>query len=670
VQAAYLEQEHQNETNSHWVVIRAYFNERGLVRQQLESFNRFLKHGIQEVVDDTSAMSIRPRETYLPGARPVDMRYEIGFGNVILSLPKYEDEVTDESLNVHPNEARLRNLTYESYIHVQVKWTAFDNSTGTQQGEEEMSEELIGKVPIMVRSRNCHLDGLNDRARTQLGECKFDQGGYFIINGREKVIIAQERQAYNRIYAFHKREPSKIEWSVEVRSITENVNRPLTAFDLLIYRRSTRKEVLEGHQVRARLPTLRAPIPVVILFRALGVTNSDKKILQHVVYDFSDTEMLERFRPSLDEARPIRDTDAARAFIGSRASAEAVRREERVRFAVDCLQKNFIPHVGVDASSACRTRKAFYLGYMTHKLLQCSLGRRGEDDRDHFGNKRMDMSGPMIGGLFRQLFYNVYKDMRAYLQKSMDRGRQLNIPLSIKHQTISSGLKYSLATGNWGVRGGTVSKTGVSQILERLTYASTLSHLRRLNTPLGREGKQATPRMLHNTHWGMVCPCETPEGSSVGLVKNLSLMAHVSVGCSPAGVLSLLQESGMLPLDDSSPSHISYSTKVFVNGNWVGYIPEDADPKSVASSIRELRRSGELEPEVSVFRDIGDQELHVFTDAGRTCRPLYIVDPLEDEEDDAGLDMEFDDEGNPIVPEAGGAGKQAAGGQEQPERCQ
>lgn len=563
---------------------------------------------------------------------------------------------------MHPNEARLRNLTYESYVHVQVKWTAFNNATGAQTGEEEMSEELIGKVPIMVRSRNCHLDGLNDKARTQLGECKFDQGGYFIINGREKVIIAQERQAYNRIYAFHKKEPSKIEWSVEVRSMTENVNRPLTAFDLLMYRRSTRKEVLEGHQIRARIPTLRAPIPVVILFRALGVTNSDKRILQHVVYDFSDTEMLERFRPSLDEARPIRDTDAARAFIGSRASAEAVRREERVRFAVDCLQKNFVPHVGVDPSSACRTRKAFYLGYMTHKLLQCSLGRRGEDDRDHFGNKRMDMAGPMIGGLFRQLFYNVYKDMRTYLQKSMDRGRQLNIPLSIKHQTISGGLKYSLATGNWGVRGGTVSKTGVSQILERLTYASTLSHLRRLNTPLGREGKQATPRMLHNTHWGMVCPCETPEGSSVGLVKNLSLMAHVSVGCSPAGVMSLLNESGMLTLDDCSPSHISYATKVFVNGNWVGYIPEDADPKSVASSIRDLRRSGELEPEVSVFRDIGDQELHVFTDAGRTCRPLYIVDPLEEDEED-GLgggddgDLEYDEDGNLV---SAGAERQAA----------
>jgi DNA-directed RNA polymerase II subunit RPB2 len=66
--------------------------------------------------------------------------------------------------------------------------------------------------------------------------------------------------------------------------------------------------------------------------------------------------------------------------------------------------------------------------------------------------------------------------------------------------------------------------------LNRLTFASTLSHLRRVNCPTGREGKNPKPRQLHNSQWGVICPAETPEGHQVGLVKNLALMAQVTVG--------------------------------------------------------------------------------------------------------------------------------------------
>jgi DNA-directed RNA polymerase II subunit RPB2 len=194
--------------------------------------------------------------------------------------------------------------------------------------------------------------------------------------------------------------------------------------------------------------------------------------------------------------------------------------------------------------------------------------------------------------------------------------------MAVKAQTITNGLKYSLATGNWGDQKKSMSsKAGVSQVLNRYTFASTLSHLRRCNTPLGREGKIAKPRQLHNTHWGMVCPAETPEGQACGLVKNLALMACISVGSLSAPVIEFLQEWGLESLEENA-NHQG-ATKVFVNGVWMGI---HRDAPNLVKTLRRLRRKEDISPEVSVVRDIREKELRLYTDAGRVCRPLFIVE--------------------------------------------
>lgn len=194
--------------------------------------------------------------------------------------------------------------------------------------------------------------------------------------------------------------------------------------------------------------------------------------------------------------------------------------------------------------------------------------------------------------------------------------------MAVKTQTITNGLKYSLATGNWGDQKKSMSsKAGVSQVLNRYTYASTLSHLRRCNTPLGREGKIAKPRQLHNTHWGMVCPAETPEGQACGLVKNLSLMSLISVGTPSAPVIEFLEEWGMETLEENA--HSTNLTKVFVNGVWIGV---HRDPLHLMETIRNLRRTNDIEDEVSLSRDIREKEVRIYTDAGRVLRPLFIVE--------------------------------------------
>lgn len=377
-----------------------------------------------------------------------------------------------------------------------------------------------------------------------------------------------------------------------------------------------------GQRIVATLPYIKQEVPIIIVFRALGFV-SDRDILEHIIYDFEDPEMMEMVKPSLDEAFVIQEQNVALNFIGSRGAKPGVTKEKRIKYAKEVLQKEMLPHVGV--SDFCETKKAYFLGYMVHRLLLAALGRRELDDRDHYGNKRLDLAGPLLAFLFRGMFKNLLKEVRIYAQKFIDRGKDFNLELAIKTRIISDGLKYSLATGNWGdQKKAHQARAGVSQVLNRLTFASTLSHLRRLNSPIGRDGKLAKPRQLHNTLWGMVCPAETPEGHAVGLVKNLALMAYISVGSQPSPILEFLEEWSMENLEEISPAAIADATKIFVNGCWVGI---HKDPEQLMNTLRKLRRQMDIiVSEVSMIRDIREREIRIYTDAGRICRPLLIVE--------------------------------------------
>jgi len=666
-----------------WTVISAYFAEKGLVRQQLDSFDEFIQNTMQELVDDSGELTVKPEAQYTPGRASSDRKtFLVLFNQVYVSKPTATERDGTTS-NMFPHEARLRNMTYSSPIYVDVSCIEHKSSNlhqGSQaelciQGEwypcaiTEMNnglatvtyeiaepftknsmvriikeeqvdissrlrrlddnawthhtdspKEFLGYVPIMLRSRFCVLADKSDRELCELGECIYDQGGYFVINGSEKVVVAQERMSNNHVYCFRKKQPHKYSWVVECRSHVEHGARPTSTIYMQMYNNAGRGQS-RGNQIRVTLPYVRVDIPVIIVFRALGFV-ADRDVLEHIVYDFGDTEMMERLRPSLDEAFVVQNQTTALDFIGRRGSATNLGRSKRVQYAKELLQKEVLPHVGTEEQSD--TKKAFFCGYIVHKLLMCSLERLDEDDRDHYGKKRLDLAGPLLGGLFRMLFRKLTKDVLAYLQKCIDEGRDFNLASAIKSRLITDGLRYSLATGNWGDRKD-ASRAGVSQVLNRLTYASTLSHLRRLNTPLGREGKQAKPRQLHNTHWGFICPAETPEGQAVGLVKNLALMAYVSVGSPQSPILEFLEEWSMENLEEISPQTITDpgTTKIFVNGSWVGV---HRDPFTLESTLRSLRRQIDIDPEVSVVRDIKEKELRVYTDAGRVCRPLLIVE--------------------------------------------
>ncbi|KAK3078456.1 DNA-dependent RNA polymerase II, partial [Coniosporium uncinatum] len=371
--------------------------------------------------------------------------------------------------------------------------------------------------------------------------------------------------------------------------------------------------------IKTTLPYVKDDIPIGIVFRALGIV-SDEDILNHICFDRNDTQMLEMLKPCIEEAFFIQDREIALDFIGKRANHSGVK-EKRIKYAREILQKEFLPHISTLEGQ--ETRKAFFLGYMINRLCQCALGRRDEDDRDHFGKKRLDLAGPLMANLFRQLWAKLMKDVFKMLQKTVEGGKEMNIHLAVKASTISNGLKYSLATGNWGEqKKAASSRAGVSQVLNRYTFASTLSHLRRTNTPIGRDGKIAKPRQLHNTHWGLVCPAETPEGQACGLVKNLSLMCYVTVGGTGTPITEFMEERSMEILEEYDQMANPHYTKIFVNGVWVGVHPT---PRQLVQSVKDLR-GNILSNEISMVWDIRDREFKIFTDAGRVCRPLYVVD--------------------------------------------
>ena len=652
-----------------WTVVSSFFDTKGLVSQQLDSFDEFVSTTMQELIAENSLLTLDqnlPQSEDDPDA-PVLRRYELKFGTVLLSRPAMT-ESDGSTTAMLPQEARLRNLTYSSPLYVEMtmkKSLAYerpimeptDEEVAGLEGviqqptgntylhwdlegppsEREPVKVFAGKLPIMLKSKYCILKDLKDDELYDWNECPYDQGGYFIINGSEKVLIAQERSAANIVQVFKKAQ-SSTPYVAEIRSAVEKGSRLISSMQIKLYEKGEGSKAGFGQTIKCTLPYIKTEIPIAIVFRALGVV-SDEDILNHICYDRKDTQMLEMLKPCIEEAFVIQDREVALDFIGKRGNSQGVTREKRIKYARDIMQKELLPHISQIEGS--ETRKAFFLGYMVHRLLQCALGRREVDDRDHFGKKRLDLAGPLLAGLFRMLFHKLTKDVFKYLQKCVENNKEFNMTLAVKSTTLTNGLKYSLATGNWGdQKKAASSKAGVSQVLNRYTFASTLSHLRRTNTPIGRDGKIAKPRQLHNTHWGLVCPAETPEGQACGLVKNLALMCYITVGTPSEPIIDFMIQRNMEVLEEYEPLSSPNATKIFVNGVWVGV---HRDPAHLVRTVQNLRRKGLISHEVSLVRDIRDREFKIFTDAGRVCRPLFVIDNDSKSDNRGGLVLTKED---------------------------
>jgi DNA-directed RNA polymerase II subunit RPB2 len=649
------------QTNDAFTVIDSYFNKNGLVKQQLDSFDNFISKEIKKALDDSMPIDIWS-DRVGENDKVYQTRYSVSFGQMYEPSRPRLYEQRDDSYDakqplLFPNLARHRQITYAVNIYVDIKFKkqkldVDDNNRVIEESEEQKGFKLC-EIPVMLKSEYCNIK------QSQIGgksveECEFDQGGYFIIKGKEKVLIAQERMATNQVSIqsliclflrasvflslilvvfqlmvyLHKQHG----YHAEIKSVNEKSSRGTTS--VKVHWMASKKNGVGT--LSCTMPMVKDKIPVVIIFRALGY-RSDKLFLEKILYDLKDKTMLDMILPSIELTRDIQDKDDALHFIGKRANDydSTWSRKKIIERAGVILKESFLPHVSIEDDG--ELAKAYFLGYMIHRLLSTVLQRRQPDDRDHWGNKRMDLAGPLMGTLFRQLLYKLSKESRKVLSKKKNSLTMHDVLDHFRHSTtITAGIAYSLSTGNWTAeRKGGSPRTGISQVLVRITFSSTLSHLRRLSSPIARTGKLATPRQLHNTHWGMVCPAETPEGTSCGLVKNLSLLAHITVKPEfSEDIINYLKncENSITLLKDAALK--KNLTKVFVNGQWIGVVDQ---ANFVVESLKDARRTGHeyVSREVGVVWDMRDCEIRIQSDAGRCTRPLFIVE-----------NSSIDDEGN------------------------
>ena len=622
-----------------WRLIQSYFAGhplKMLVRHQRESYNDFVAVQLPKTINMFNPVRARSEHDFVEEAGKHKLDVSVTFDTFRVQRPEIHENNGATKL-MFPQEARVRNFTYASPMSVSMNIKYVVRSGEKLESEETLHERLnnipIGRLPIMLRSSICLLEQYSHLDDGASGECSMDPGGYFIINGSEKTCLGQERAAENQVQCFRvAKTGSKWSWMAEVKSVPED--RCISPKQVCMYLAT--KDSGFGHAIWVQIPRTKAPVPLFVLYRALGVL-SDREICSRIVLDEvgltgdeSSDAVLMAIRASIVAGNTCMTQEDAFEYLTNQVlytpmhldKEEGLRRKRR--FMMEILNSDLFPH--------CRTaeRKERFLGYMANQLIRCSLGLQPPSDRDSYANKRIDLAGTLLNNLFRNYFNKLVKDMQKQIVREINSGswratedyrsivNTTNVYKIVKAATVENGFRRALATGDFGIKQTTPAKVGVAQVLNRLTYISSLSHLRRVNTPIDKSGKLVPPRQLHGSSWGFLCPAETPEGGSVGVVKNLSYLTHITVRCS-SGALHTYLEPFLCGF--SRPQRDG--AKVFVNGAWLGWTARAED---TYNDLRLKKGQGLINVYTGVVFDRLSGEIRVCNDAGRVTRPVLRVE--------------------------------------------
>lgn len=511
-------------TEKNWELVNAFFDKYDLVDHHIKSYNDFVNNRIQKIIDITEPISLE------------NGKYTLKTGKLKIEKP-YTREADGSKSEIFPTEARLRNLNYSAHMYLEMALN--------KEGEDnELEEVYIGELPVMLKSDICHLNGLSDEELIENGEDPQDLGGYFIVNGSERAVVTMEEIAPNKIILERIGEPQ----DRRAKAIVTSIKSGFRARISLEYKKPRKSGVF----LRISFPYVPGEIPLVILLRALGLS-TDQEIITAISDDFNlqmivaDDIQVSESVLKLDQ-KEMEDMTieerkeylqlAAIKYIGNRV-AKGMTEEYRIKRAEDVINRYLLPHMGIEGER--RKDKAIYLAEMTEMLLQVIEGKREPHDKDHYTNKRLRVSGDLMEDLFRVAFTSLTRDMSYQLERSISRGKELSIKQAVRSDVLTENIKHAIATGNWV--GG---RAGVSQLLDRTSYMGTLSHLRRVVSPLTRSQPHFEARDLHPTQFGKICPNETPEGPNCGLVKNLALMCNISEGSDEDEIKDIIEKMDVL----------------------------------------------------------------------------------------------------------------------------
>lgn len=657
-------------------LIDRYFTDNpvNLVAHHLDSYNDFVEKGIPRIISENNPVRfIEPRSIDEPGDKRKLNECLMYLGGKDGSKIYYGKPVIYDEHRTHymyPNDARMRNMTYGITIHYKVDIEFISYSTDGKQTIHNMNLDtlmLLGRFPIMLNSNLCVLHGLDQEVRFNMGECRNDSGGYFIIDGKEKVIMSQEKFADNIMYVKKHNGDEPYSYSAEVRSLSEDSSKQIRKTRVHIvsggkhdissmgtgpkeldiydaaaikYTPPTTRPKYTYNNIVVAVPNVREPVPLFILMRALGI-NSDKDIINTCLLGLErNRDLIELFRPSIHDANRVYSQQGALEYI------KAFTKINSVSGVMEILSDYFLPHIG----ELNFLEKALYIGTMVKRLLLTFTGQILPTDRDNFRYKRVETSGVLLYDLFREYFLLQHKNITQKIgfEYNNNPGAYVNNEnlgpngelISVEHHMM-----YNLVTlpeniieifkdkilekgvldafkGKWGAQAYT-KKVGIVQGLDRLSWFAHMHALRKTNLPLDSSAKITGPRKLHSSQWGIIDPIDSPDGGHVGLHKQLAIVTHITRGFPVAPFISWLRiQMGVLNTLDYSPDYLGTIAKVMVNGQWVGSIE---DPLYLVRKLKVFRRNGIVPTFTSIMFDYKMDEVLIYTDSGRLTRPIYYT---------------------------------------------
>jgi DNA-directed RNA polymerase II subunit RPB2 len=645
-----------------WKIIDTYFtdNPNNLVAHHLESYNDFFSNGIYRIFKENNPIRfIEKQESsdkkgegegerqrnecllYLGGKDGT----KIYFGKPII----YDDDLNRKAHYMYPNDARLRNMTYGTTIHydVDVDFIYYENGE-KKETSIILNKMFLGRFPIMIQSKLCILDGLAREARFNMGECRNDYGGYFIIDGKEKVMVSQEKFANNMLYVRALKNDDLYSYSSEIRSVSEDASKQIRTTAVKMVAPSAS---YTNNQLVVIVPNVKKPVPLFILMRALGII-SDKDIIKTCLLDLDKNKsFVDLFIPSVHDAHEIFNQETALNYI------KTFTKRSTISGVMEILSDYFLPHIG----ELNFLEKAYFVGYMVYKLLRVYKKEEKPTDRDSFLYKRVELSGTLIYDLFREYFLIQKRDISLKIDKEYyyHRGKykeddsdsrkdkykekensstasnkykgnvdsfigliQLNFREFFKERVVESGFRKAFK-GNWGSQAHT-KRLGVVQDLNRLSWNTFISHLRKINLPLDASAKVVGPRHLNSSQWGFIDPVDTPDGGNIGLHKHMAISTYITSGSSAFPMIHWLRANTPMKLIlECNTEYLYSSTKLFVNGYWIGVIDS---PIELVNLLKLYRRNGIIPVFTSISFNYEHNEIQIYSDAGRLTRPIYYLE--------------------------------------------